>query len=93
MEVPGTEYWVPCHKVVLALGQSADLSLFPADTEVREGVRLLDPAGAPVYAMGDLASGEGTVAAAIGAVRRVHQDLSGGLAEPPSRIRPAWCAA
>ena len=91
VEVPGTEYSVPCHKVVLALGQSADLSLFPPGVEVREGARLLEPDGTPVYAIGDVASGEGTAAAAIGAGRRaalrVHEDLSGDVLEPPSRIR------
>ncbi len=81
VEIPDSEYQVPCDRVLLALGQSADLSVFPEGTEVREGDRLLGMLERPVFAVGDLATQEGTVAGAIGSGRRaalhVHQTLSG----------------
>jgi 2-oxoacid:acceptor oxidoreductase gamma subunit (pyruvate/2-ketoisovalerate family) len=81
VEVPNSEFSLPCDLVVLALGQSPDLSVFPEGTEVREGERLLGLLETPVYAVGDLATNDGTVAAAIGSGRRsamhIHQTLTG----------------
>lgn len=81
VEVAGSDYAVGCHKVILALGQSPDLSVFPEGTEVREGTKLLGLLETPVYAVGDLANNDGTVAAAIGSGRRaalhIHQTLTG----------------
>ncbi|NNF39685.1 MAG: FAD-dependent oxidoreductase [Gemmatimonadetes bacterium] len=81
VEVADSEFRLGCHRLVLALGQSPDLSVFPEGTEVREGERLLGLLETPVYAVGDLASNEGTVAAAIGSGRRaalhMHQTLTG----------------
>ncbi|MEJ2204041.1 MAG: FAD-dependent oxidoreductase [Gemmatimonadota bacterium] len=80
-EVPGSDFSLPCHRVILALGQSPDLSVFPEGTEVREGHELLGLLETPVYAVGDLATNDGTVAAALGSGRRVamhiHQTLTG----------------
>jgi 2-oxoacid:acceptor oxidoreductase gamma subunit (pyruvate/2-ketoisovalerate family) len=81
VEIAGSEYAVGCHRVVLALGQSPDLSVFPEGTEVREGKELLGLLETPVYAVGDLATNDGTVAAALGGGRRsalhIHQTLTG----------------
>ncbi|MDP2955644.1 MAG: 2-oxoacid:acceptor oxidoreductase family protein [Longimicrobiales bacterium] len=81
VDVPGSDFALGCHKVILALGQSPDLSVFPEGTEVREGARLLGLLETPVYAVGDLATNDGTVAAAIGSGRRaalhIHQTLTG----------------
>lgn len=83
VEVAGSDYAVACHRVLLALGQSPDLSVFPEGTEVREGQKLLGLLETPVYAVGDLANNDGTVAAALGSGRRsalhIHQTLTGDL--------------
>lgn len=84
------QFDVPCHRVILALGQSADLSVLPEGTEVHEGETLLGLIGAPVFAGGDLATNEGTVSAAIGSGRRaalhIHRTLTGeDLLPPPAR--------
>ena len=84
-EIPGSEIVRGCDRVILALGQSPDLSVFPEGTEVREGERLLGLLETPVFAVGDLANAEGTIAAAIGSGRRaalqVHAALSGEVIE------------
>ena len=81
VEIPGSEFAVGCDRVILALGQSPDLSVFPEGTEVREGNRLLGLLETPVYAVGDLATNDGTVTAAIGSGRRaalhIHQTFTG----------------
>ena len=80
-EIPGSDFDLACHRIILALGQSPDLSVFPEGTEVREGTELLGLLETPVFAIGDLATREGTVAAAIGSGRRsaarIHTVLSG----------------
>jgi 2-oxoacid:acceptor oxidoreductase gamma subunit (pyruvate/2-ketoisovalerate family) len=59
-----------CDAVLLALGQSADLSLLPDGWKLDQG-RLFDGEKAlPVFAAGDLATGDGTVTHAIGDGRR-----------------------
>jgi Pyruvate/2-oxoacid:ferredoxin oxidoreductase delta subunit len=79
--VPGSEHALACSRVILALGQSPDLSVFPEGTEVREEGRLLGLLETPVLALGDLATAEGTVAGAIGSGRRaalhLHQTFTG----------------
>ena len=81
VEIKDSEFELDCHRVVLALGQSPDISVFPEGTEVREGTQLLGLLEKPVFAIGDLATNEGTVAAAIGSGRRcavhIHNVLSG----------------
>ncbi|RPI26831.1 MAG: FAD-binding protein, partial [Acidobacteria bacterium] len=72
---------LPCDRLILALGQNPDLSVFPEGSEIRENGQLLGLTGAPVFAGGDFQSNEGTVAAAIGSGRKaawhIHQVLSG----------------
>ena len=84
-EVAGSDFDLDCHRVILALGQSPDLSVFPEGTEVREGMQLLGLLETPVFAVGDLATREGTVAGAIGSGRRsavhIHNVLSGSHIE------------
>jgi len=91
VEVPGSDFAVSCHRVILALGQSPDISVFPEGTEVREGEELLGILERPVYAVGDLATGEGTVAGALGSGRRaalhIHQTLTGELVVDEHRTR------
>lgn len=80
-EIEGSDFDLTCHRIILALGQSPDLSVFPEGTEVREGTQLLGLLETPVFAVGDLATREGTVAGAIGSGRRsaiqIHNMLSG----------------
>ena len=81
VEITGSDFELSCHRVILALGQSRDLSVFPEGTEVREGTQLLGLLETPLFAIGDLATGDGTVAGAIGSGRRaavhIHNVLSG----------------
>ncbi|MFQ5538394.1 MAG: 2-oxoacid:acceptor oxidoreductase family protein [Gemmatimonadota bacterium] len=93
VEIEGSDFRIPCHRVILALGQSPDLSVFPEGTEIREDGRLLGLLERPVYAVGDLATNEGTVAGAIGSGRRaalhIHQTLTGEVvvADESARVR------
>jgi len=91
VEVPGSDYQVGCHRVILALGQSPDVAVFPEGTEVREGAELLGVLETPVYAVGDLATNDGTVAAAIGSGRRaalhIHQTLTGEVVVEDAQAR------
>jgi len=81
VEISDSDFELACHRVILALGQSPDISVFPEGTEVREGSQLLGLLETPVFAVGDLATGDGTVAGAIGSGRRsavhIHNVLSG----------------
>jgi 2-oxoacid:acceptor oxidoreductase gamma subunit (pyruvate/2-ketoisovalerate family) len=80
-QIANSVFELDCHRVILALGQSPDISVFPEGTEVREGTQLLGLLEKPLFAIGDLATREGTVAAAIGSGRRsavhIHNVLSG----------------
>ena len=79
--IADSDFDLDCHRIILALGQSPDISVFPEGTEVREGSQLLGLLEKPLFAIGDLATREGTVAAAIGSGRRsavhIHNVLSG----------------
>lgn len=79
--IEGSDFDLPCDLVILALGQSGDLSIFPEGTEVRDGKALLGLTSVPVFVGGDLHANEGTVTAAIGdgrkTARHIHQVLSG----------------
>ncbi len=91
VEVPDSDFDLPCSRVILALGQSPDISVFPEGTEVREGDRLLGIIETPVYAVGDLATEEGTVAGAIGSGRRaalhIHQTFTGEVVQVGDQAR------
>lgn len=99
-EISGSDFDLTSHRVILALGQSPDVSVFPEGTEVREGHQLLGLLETPVFAIGDLATGDGTVAGAIGSGRRsavhIHNALSGehiGISEHAEERRDVdvWC--
>lgn len=81
------QFEVRCDKVILALGQSPDLSIFPEGADVKDGEKLLGLTGAPVFSGGDFATNDGTVTAAIGSGRRaawhIHRTLAGEDLFPP----------
>jgi len=81
VEIKDSDFELACHRIILALGQSPDVSIFPEGTEVREGTQLLGLLETPLFAIGDLATRDGTVAGAIGSGRRtavhIHNVLSG----------------
>jgi Pyruvate/2-oxoacid:ferredoxin oxidoreductase delta subunit len=78
---PAARFEMPCDLVILALGQSHDISILPEGAEIKEGQVLLGLSGAPFFLGGDFATNEGTVAAAIGcgirAARHIHRTLAG----------------
>ena len=59
-----------CDAVLLALGQAADTSKLPSGWELREGRVHRAGQPIPVFAAGDLSTGDGTVTHAIGDGRR-----------------------
>jgi len=78
---------LPCDLVILALGQSHDISILPEGSDIKEGEALLGLSGAPFFVGGDFATNEGTVSAAIGcgvrAARHIHRTLTGEDLFPP----------
>jgi len=86
MEIAGSDFDVACHRLILALGQSPDVSVFPEGTEVREGGRLLGLLETPAFAIGDLATREGTIAGAIGSGRRAALRIHGVLSGEHQRV-------
>jgi ferredoxin len=82
---------LPCEGVMLAIGQSADLSLLPDGWTVRDG-RAVSAGGVPTNAWlaGDMVTGEGTVTHAVGSGRRAAERLLRALGEaaPPERAAP-----
>jgi Pyruvate/2-oxoacid:ferredoxin oxidoreductase delta subunit len=79
--LPGSEFDIPCDRVILAIGQAADLSLLPPDAELSPEHPIENGDHAPVYPAGDLLTNEGTVTAAIGCGRdmalMLHERFSG----------------
>lgn len=85
---------VECDHALLALGQSADLKLLPAGWELRDGRVWAGPNALRVFACGDVATGEGTVAHAIGSGRRAASAVQRLASEStPLFERPARDAA
>jgi Pyruvate/2-oxoacid:ferredoxin oxidoreductase delta subunit len=85
---PESRYDIRCDLVILALGQSHDISILPEGAEITEGKALLGLSSAPVFLGGDFATNEGTVSAAIGcgvrAARHIHRTLAGEDLFPPA---------
>lgn len=79
--IAGSEFDLPCDRVILAIGQRADLSLLPEGTKPHADRPIECDAGAPVFSAGDLLTNEGTVTAAIGCGRdmalSLHERFSG----------------
>ena len=84
---PEARFDLPCDLVILALGQSHDITIFPEGSDIKEGEALLGLSGAPFFVGGDFATNEGTVSAAIGcgvrAARHIHRTLTGEDLFPP----------
>ncbi len=97
MESEDAQFEVRCDRVILALGQTPDLSIFPEGTEVRDGQSLVGLTETPIFAGGDLATNEGTVTAAIGSGRRaalhIHRTLTGEdlFPPPPAQVAGPEC--
>ncbi len=76
-----------CDLVLLALGQSPDLSILPEGAKVHQDGKLVGLTAAPVFSGGDFATNEGTVTAAIGNARmaayHIHRTLTGEDLFPP----------
>ncbi len=75
------QFDVPCDRIILALGQTADLSIWPEGTEVFEDGHLLGLTTAPLFAGGDFATSDGTVTGAIASGRKaalhIHKTVTG----------------
>ena len=74
LPVAGSEYDVACDTVIPALGQVADLSFLDAEVKSERGRIITDEKAAttrpPIFAGGDVATGFGTVTAAVGSGKR-----------------------
>jgi 2-oxoacid:acceptor oxidoreductase gamma subunit (pyruvate/2-ketoisovalerate family)/2-oxoacid:acceptor oxidoreductase delta subunit (pyruvate/2-ketoisovalerate family) len=70
-----------CDAVLLALGQGADTDFLPAGWALRDDQIWNGEQPLPVFASGDLATNEGTVAHAIGHGRRVATQVLAALGE------------
>ena len=83
----GAQFDLRCDRVILALGQSTDVSILAEGSEIHEDGRFLGLSGAPMFAGGDLATNEGTVSAAIGSGRKaawhIHRTLTDEDLFPP----------
>ena len=79
--IEGSDFELPCDRVILAIGQAADLSLLPEDAKLSREQPIENGTGVPVYPAGDLLTNEGTVTAAIGCGRdmalMLHERFSG----------------
>jgi 2-oxoacid:acceptor oxidoreductase gamma subunit (pyruvate/2-ketoisovalerate family) len=87
----GRRRTIACDAVLMALGQSADETVLPQGWSLREGHAWSDDGPLPVFAAGDLATGDGTVAHAIGDGRRVALRALAALGEAvpaEPRLRP-----
>lgn len=88
--IPDSDFELPCDRVILAVGQAADLSLLPEGAELSKQQPIEQGGEAPVYPAGDLLTNEGTVTAAIGCGKDMawllHERFSGEKLyhEPPA---------
>jgi len=94
LPVAGSEYEVAFDTVIPALGQVADLSFLGAEVKAERGRIVTDEKTAtthpPIFAGGDVATGFGTVTAAVGSGKRAALAIDcflRGVARPP------WCAS
>jgi 2-oxoacid:acceptor oxidoreductase gamma subunit (pyruvate/2-ketoisovalerate family) len=86
--VTGRTSTMPCDRVLLALGQSADLSLLPGGTTARDGRAVSSLGPTSVWLAGDMATGDGTVTHAIGNGRRTAERVLAALAGEPDPVAP-----
>ncbi|MFN7975857.1 MAG: 2-oxoacid:acceptor oxidoreductase family protein [Acidobacteriota bacterium] len=73
---------IPCDRVLLALGQSADLSLLPKGFEIRDGRGYENGVPRTLFLAGDVATGDGTVTHAIGDGHRAASRALAALGAP-----------
>ncbi|MCK4343388.1 MAG: FAD-dependent oxidoreductase [Phycisphaerae bacterium] len=87
IESEDAQFEIRCDRVIAALGQTPDISIYPEGSDVRDGEQLAGLTGAPIFAGGDFATNAGTVTAAIGSGRRaalhIHRTLTGEDLFPP----------
>jgi 2-oxoacid:acceptor oxidoreductase gamma subunit (pyruvate/2-ketoisovalerate family) len=85
--IPGSDFGIPCDRVILAIGQAADMSLLPEGVELSAEHPIESGGEAPLYAAGDLLNNEGTVTAAIGCGRDMalllHERFTGEIRYEP----------
>jgi 2-oxoacid:acceptor oxidoreductase gamma subunit (pyruvate/2-ketoisovalerate family) len=86
--VTGRTSTLPCDRVLLALGQSADLSLLPEGTTARDGRAVSASGPVNVWLAGDMATGDGTVTHAVGSGRRTAARVLAALAGEPEPVFP-----
>lgn len=86
--VTGRTSTMPCDRVLLALGQAADLSLLPAGTAARDGRAVSSLGPTSVWLAGDMATGDGTVTHAIGNGRRTAARVLAALGGEPDPAAP-----
>ena len=91
--VPGGSAELPCDRLLLALGEDADLSVVPEGLGTGAGGAALRAAtGSRFWLAGDVAGGGGTVAGAVGSGRRaalaIVAWLHGGTAAGSSALVP-----
>ncbi len=70
---------IACDGVLLAIGQSPDLGVFPEGWTIRDGRALSGAVPRRVWLAGDVATGEGTVSQAVGHGRRVADRVLAAL--------------
>lgn len=91
--VLGSEYTVEVDTVIPALGQDSDLSFLGSDVQVRNGLIVVNEAGATArhgtFAGGDAATGFGTVAYAVGSGKRAALAIDKHLRGQPLEGFPA----
>ncbi|MGC8874295.1 MAG: FAD-dependent oxidoreductase, partial [Chloroflexia bacterium] len=91
--IPGSEFFLEADTVIPALGQEADLAGLPADVATDAGAIRIDGSGQTtrpgVFAGGDVATGFGTVTAAIGSGKRAALAIARFLrGEPQPEFPP-----
>ena len=87
IESEDAQFEIRCDRVIAALGQSPDLSIFPEGADVKEGDAFLGVTECPIFSGGDFATNDGTVTAAIGsghsAALHIHKTLTDEDLFPP----------
>lgn len=95
--LPGSEFLIRVGGVIAAVGETADLDFVP---DLGDGILngtdgAVTSAGSPVFFAGDVVTGAGTVAAAVGSGRRVAVDVdrylqTGRLGDSIEMLAQLW---
>jgi 2-oxoacid:acceptor oxidoreductase gamma subunit (pyruvate/2-ketoisovalerate family) len=70
---------IDCDRLILALGQSPDLSVLPTGTRMHDGRVFRGDTDLRIFASGDFATAAGTVTAAVGSGRQAAARVDAGL--------------